>query len=73
MLATKLIMSTTAVRLSTLAEMTKVRMDIVHKNLRLPRILSHDMSESKTPLLWSTSTMVLVAMRKRMTEQASMI
>ncbi len=65
------IISTTVVRLSTLAEMTKVRRESIHRSLRLLRVRSHTASESNTPLLFIISTMVLVAMRKRMTWHAS--
>ena len=44
----------------------------IQRKRLLLRIRSQEMSESNTPLLFITSRMVLVAMRKRMTEQASM-
>ena len=61
------IMSTTVVRLSTLAETRKVRADKSQRK-RLPlRIRSHLVRGSNTPLLFITSTIVLVAIRNKMT------
>ena len=55
---------TVVVRLSRLAEMMKVVIDSAHNSRRLRRVFSNWETKSKQPLLWSISTMVIVASRK---------